>query len=279
MKLSIITINLNNAPGLQRTVHSVRAQTFQDFEYIIIDGDSSDDSKSVIQEFEKTTQEDQGYELKLTWKSEPDNGRYSAMNKGIKIAIGEYLLFLNSGDYFYKENVLEEFFSYDFQEDIISGAVETYSEIRPERHVYYNFNPDALSLNSFLNASLNHQATFIRRSLFDRYGFYNEHYQIVSDSDFFLKTIVFGKVSFRIIYDIISCFNIDGISSKERQRRARESAEMHRNVIPPLIFNDYKKNYISKLETVYRYSLTRMTFKLLLYLTRMYEKRFVYRKK
>jgi glycosyltransferase involved in cell wall biosynthesis len=279
MKLSIITINLNNANGLQRTVQRVRKQTFQDFEYIIIDGDSRDNSKTIIQNFEKTVREDPGCHLRLTWISESDNGRYSAMNRGIKIASGEYLLFLNSGDYLYNESVLEDIFSSDFQEDIISGAVETYSELNAERNVYYNFNPNTISLNSFLNASLNHQASFIRKSLFDRFGLYNENYQIVSDSEFFLKTIVLGKVPFRIIYDIISCFNIDGISSMQRQRRAKESAEMQRKVIPPLIYNDYKKNFISKMETVYRYPISKYSFKLLLYITRKYERWFVYRKK
>ena len=100
MKLSIITVNLNNAVGLKKTICSVINQTFLDIEYIIIDGGSLDGSLEIIKEYEK----------KITyWVSEPDSGIYNAMNKGIMHANGEYLQFLNSGDWLVNDSIIEKF--------------------------------------------------------------------------------------------------------------------------------------------------------------------------
>ena len=95
--ISIITINFNDKIGLQRTFDSVFAQDFNDFEYIVIDGGSNDGSKELIEE---------NTDKISYWISEPDKGIYNAMNKGIKVANGEYLLFLNSGDKFYNKKSL-----------------------------------------------------------------------------------------------------------------------------------------------------------------------------
>ena len=97
-KLSIITVNLNKAKGLQKTIESVIFQTFTDYEYIIIDGGSTDGSKQIIEQ----------YADKITyWVSEPDSGIYNGMNKGIKVAKGEYCLFLNSEDYLLSNEILQ----------------------------------------------------------------------------------------------------------------------------------------------------------------------------
>jgi glycosyltransferase involved in cell wall biosynthesis len=278
MRLSIITINLNNADGLRKTLESVKNQIFRDFEFIVVDGNSTDDSLIRIREFEGELNEQPANPRRFRWISEADNGKYAAMNKGIRMAIGEYLLFLNSGDYLYTPEVLEEFFALNYDEDIVSGAVETFSAFHKDRKVYNNSNPEKLSLNTFLNVSLNHQGTFIRRSLFTKFGLYSEDFSIVSDTEFFLKTICFGGVSYRIIYKVISCFNIDGISSSNRDLRSEESQKMLKRTVPPLVLADYKDNFISKMETIYRYGLSRITFKLLLYVVRIYEKIFINRR-
>ena len=113
-KLSIITVNKNNAEGLRKTIESVVCQTFKDFEYIVIDGASTDESVAVIET----------YLANVTyWVSKPDRGIYEAINKGIKVAVGEYCLFLNSGDYLSSDSILEKAFSYGFFEDIVYGDV------------------------------------------------------------------------------------------------------------------------------------------------------------
>ena len=114
MKLSIITVNLNNMEGLQKTCDSIISQTFKNFEWIVIDGGSADGSKELIEEY--------GSNISY-WVSEPDKGIYNAMNKGIKVAKGEYLYFLNSGDYLFDSNALSDVFLDNPKEDIVYGFV------------------------------------------------------------------------------------------------------------------------------------------------------------
>jgi glycosyltransferase involved in cell wall biosynthesis len=200
-KLSIITVNRNNAGGLKKTIGSVIAQTYPGFEFIIIDGDSDDESPGIIEEYS-------GY--LSYWISEPDKGIYNAMNKGIKIANGEYCLFLNSGDYLIHSKVLEEIFNNDPVTDIVSGNV---LKIRPNNKFRRVSSPETISLHKLCIHSLPHQATLIRRSLFEETGYYDESYRIVSDWEFFLKALVIHEKSYSYIDVDFSYFRIGGISS------------------------------------------------------------------
>ena len=103
MKYSIITVNLNNACGLEDTIISVFNQTCHDYEFLIIDGGSTDNSRTIIEQYQNQIN---------YWVSEPDNGIFNAMNKGIKASRGEYLIFMNSGDCFYNGKVLEDSLPY-----------------------------------------------------------------------------------------------------------------------------------------------------------------------
>jgi glycosyltransferase involved in cell wall biosynthesis len=201
IKLSIITVNRNNVGGLKKTIESVMAQTYTAFEFIIIDGASEDDSPRIIEE----------HAGKLTyWISEPDNGTYGAMNKGVRVATGEYCLFLNSGDFMIHSGVLEDIFSKDLTADIVSGNV---LKIRPNNKFRRVSSPESVSLHKLCIHSLPHQATLIRRSLFEETGYYNESYRIVSDWEFFLKALVIHEKSYQHIDLDFSYFKIGGISS------------------------------------------------------------------
>src|SRR5574344_2490955 len=112
MKLSIITINYNNAEGLEKTIKSVINQTFTDYEYIIIDGGSTDGSTDIIKKYRENID---------YWVSESDKGIYKAMNKGITYTHGEYLNFMNSGDCFHSSTVLNEVARNFNNTDIIIG--------------------------------------------------------------------------------------------------------------------------------------------------------------
>ena len=115
MKLSIITINYNNACDLKQTIQSVIEQTWGDFEYLIIDGGSTDSSLEIIKQYQNQID---------YWVSEPDKGVFHAMNKGIEQSSGEYLLMLNSGDCLANNKVLEKVFDLNFYtEDILAGDV------------------------------------------------------------------------------------------------------------------------------------------------------------
>lgn len=200
MKLSVITINYNNVKGLKKTIDSVINQTYKDFEYIVIDGASNDGSIDIIKE----------YKSKIDyWVSEKDKGIYNAMNKGILAAKGNYLLFLNSGDCLVSNKILATAASYLGQYSILYGDGVITGE--GDKEILIKI-PDQLTLKHFTRASLFHPSTFIKRELFDTYGLYNEKNKIVSDWEFFLKTIVVNNVSAKKIDLVVSKAEDGGMS-------------------------------------------------------------------
>lgn len=159
-KLSIITVNLNNQEGLNKTIESVIVQDFSDFEFIIIDGGSIDGSREIIEH----------YSDKINfWTSEPDSGVYQAMNKGIANAKGKYLLFLNSGDFLADQFVLKKVFSIENTADILAGKCNI---TKNGKVVHITNPPEEITFGYLYNKGLNHQSTFIKKSLFDKYGLY-----------------------------------------------------------------------------------------------------------
>lgn len=205
-KLSIITINYNNKTGLIKTIDSVIYQTFQDIEYIIIDGGSTDGSREYIEQI----QEHVDY-----WVSEPDKGIYNAMNKGIKEVNGEYCLFLNSGDYLINNKILEEVFKHKIKKDIIFGNfLKKFVNGETEPVIFSGaIDFDFFTQNNY--NSLPHTSSFIRTNLFDKTGLYNEDYKIVSDWEFFLLSVCKYNCSFHYLPIVISVFDMGGVSSNE----------------------------------------------------------------
>jgi glycosyltransferase involved in cell wall biosynthesis len=201
MKLSIITINLNNAEGLKKTIESVVTQTFNDYEYIVIDGSSTDGSVDIIKQ----------YADKITyWVSEPDKGIYNAMNKGILKAKGEYCQFLNSGDTLVNNNILKKVFDEKLQEDIIYGNVFSLSK-NGDKSIANA--PDKWTLITFLNETIAHQAAFIRRQLFSEISLYDETLNIISDWKFFVLAIIVHNKSYIHLPYCISIWENWGISN------------------------------------------------------------------
>jgi glycosyltransferase involved in cell wall biosynthesis len=201
MKLSIITINKNNASGLEKTIQSVIDQAFKDYEYIIIDGGSTDGSVNIIKQ----------YADKINyWISEPDKGVYNAMNKGILKARGEYCYFLNSGDSLFDDNILKKVFDENLKEDIIYGNVFRLSKNGDNSIANA---PDKWTLITFLNETIAHQAAFIKRQLFFEISLYDETLNIVSDWVFFVIAIIIYNKSYIHVPYCISNWENWGISS------------------------------------------------------------------
>ena len=227
MKLSIITINLNNITGLQKTFESIFEQLFPDFEYIVIDGGSTDGSKELIEKNEE----------KLSyWLSEKDSGVYHAMNKGIKKATGDYLLFLNSGDYLINKSILQEVSDKLDGKEIIYGDVFLImSDTKSWTGVY----PDKLSFQHFVDGSLPHPGSFIKRNLFDKVGYFDENIKIVADWKFFLDAICRYNASYKHIDKTISVFYHDGISSisQNQEIMANEKRSVFLSEYPLFIEN------------------------------------------
>ena len=178
MKYSIITVNFNNKNGLRKTIESVIHQTCQDFEYIVIDGGSTDGSTDVLKEYDAHIN---------YWVSEPDGGIYQGMNKGIKKAQGEYLNFMNSGDCFYDDKRLELVCNTHFDADIIVGSDYYYNS--DTRQDFTSNLPPRLSMYSLYKGSFPHQSSFFRRELFNN-CLYDENLRMVSDWKFFIQKII-----------------------------------------------------------------------------------------
>lgn len=201
-KLSIITINYNNFEGLKKTIESVVNQTWQEFEYIIIDGGSNDGSAAYI--------ESQSEHIDY-WVSEPDQGVYYAMNKGIEVVRGEYLLFLNSGDILNNDNVLFALKkSLLLDRDIVYGDLWIVDEKGKE---FRNRYPDFIDFSFLKQTSLGHPSTVIKKELFQTYGLYRTDLKIVSDWAFFVKVLGRHKVSHCKVDPIIATFYEGGLST------------------------------------------------------------------
>ncbi len=215
MKLSIITINYNNATGLKNTLDSVAAQTYTDFEHIIVDGASTDGSVEIIREYEQSLASNLSpLASHLKWISESDTGIYNAMNKGIRMAHGEYLLFLNSGDFLISEDVLEKVFENECTADILCAGCN----VSDNGKVVWTSNPpEKVTFGTLYMVGLAHQSTFIRKSLFEHYGYYDESFRYNADIEFWYRAIVDNGASTQKIDVITTDYNLDGISSKEHQ--------------------------------------------------------------
>ena len=206
-KLSIITVNLNNRGGLARTAESIVAQTWADYEWIVIDGGSTDGSADVIREYVDKTSK------LVYWCSERDGGIYYGMNKGIAKASGEYCYFLNSGDYLRESTVLEKIFAVGFDEDIIYGnmmqdkgngkyLVRRYGDkVRPSDLVY---------------GAIQHQNMFFRTTLLKEKKGYRTDYKIASDWVFYMEAICVEKASYRHINVVFAINESGGMSDNAK---------------------------------------------------------------
>lgn len=201
MKLSIITINYNNYDGLLNTIKSIVAQSYKDYEWIIIDGGSTDGSVDLIEQYT---------DYLAYWVSETDGGIYNAMNKGILRAKGEYINFMNSGDAYASCTILEEVFNCTHSSDILYGYM-----MRDDINGEFNnisMMKSHISWVDLYKDGLPHQSSFIKRSLFNELGLYDESLVAVADWKFFVNAIVYHNASYEFIPQKISIYASGGVS-------------------------------------------------------------------
>ena len=221
MKLSIITVNLNNKDGLRKTAQSIVSQSFKDFEWIVIDGGSTDGSNEIIEQYSKYI---------TYWVSEPDKGIYNAMNKGIVVARGYYLLFLNSGDVLYSQATLSEVFKLNIEVDILTGQVE-----RMDNHQLLRNYESNLFIQLYKD-TINHQGTFIKKELFNHRK-YDEDLRLVSDWKFWIESIIGDNASVMVTNLIISKQDMNGVSSNI-SLLSQERKEVFNKLFPALLQNE-----------------------------------------
>jgi len=217
MKLSIITVNFNNRDGLQRTIDSVVCQTWCDFEWIIIDGGSTDGSKELIEQYQAHF---------AYWCSEPDKGIYNAMNKGIDKAKGEYLIFMNSGDCFYEADTLKKVAEVHPKADIV------YGDFTQGGKKQMPFKKDILL--QLYEQTICHQATFIRHRLFEKRRYDEKELKIVSDWKFWLETIVLDNASVEHIDILVADQEVIGTSTYSLALMNERTKVLH-ELFPPRV--------------------------------------------
>lgn len=207
MLFSIITVCFNSEKTIERTIQSVLNQTFQDFEYIIVDGASKDGTLEIIKKYENC------FQGKMKWISEKDAGIYDAMNKGIQLAAGELVGLLNSDDY-YECDALEKISKVYNHGDysIIYGAVRAVQDGR-EVMVY-------VKNHEFIEQDMiTHPSCFVSKKIYDRFGGYSLKYPYSADYEFMLRIRNEREIQYTKIYDIITNFSNGGVSNGVRAYR------------------------------------------------------------
>lgn len=228
MKLSIITINYNNLAGLQNTAISILAQVWQEFEWIIIDGGSSDGSKEFIEDTLCNSN------LLTYWCSESDNGVYNAINKGLSHCSGDYVSCMNSGDAFFDKYTLQRVFCTEHHDDVLYGDwLQVYSD-----HTCMQHFPSPFGVHDFWEHNICHQAMFVKTSVLLSKGF-DESFCLLADYKRWIE-LIFQGATFEYLATTVCLYNMNGMSSRassllaDEQRRVRES-------FPPAVVNTIQR--------------------------------------
>lgn len=236
MRLSIITINRNNAAGLEKTMLSVATQTFKEFEYIVIDGASTDGSVEVIKSLESEF-------AHLKWVSEPDAGIYNAMNKGLRMASGDYIQILNSADCLaapeVTERMLEELEKQGCPSILYGNMVKCFPDGR--KMVDKCFAGQEITMLGMYTGTLNHDPAYIRRDLFEKYGYYDESLKIVSDWKWYLQALILGGETLQYVDLDVTLFDMTGISETNKELDKKEREMVLEQLFPKAIIADYER--------------------------------------
>ena len=304
MKLTIVTINYNNAEGLQKTLASVAEQTYRNIEHIIVDGGSTDGSVDVIREYEQQLHLTHST-IHILWISERDKGIYNAMNHGIEIAIGrrvvsdnhtssvnslnvhplneslcDYIQILNSGDILAAPDVTERMIkalstlniplSTENAVGILYGnMIRDFGNGKFHRDVCLGDRAKNMeggkwkvgsvewTMDDFIKGTVNHDPTYIHRSLYEKYGLYDENLKICGDWKWFVNTVVFGGEKLYYVPIDVTIFDTTGISETNLEFREKERYAELEKMLPAAILKDYDRYHfpISQYKRLKKYHL------------------------
>lgn len=242
--ISVITVNFNNAAGLKRTISSVISQTKRDdIEFIIVDGNSTDGSKELIVEYDKFVDK---------WVSEPDDGIYDAMNKGVKMCTGEYVLFVNSGDKLASSDTIEKILETSLSADLNFFRVKNCTNNEESFHIWEPPSESALSFLYLQSHPLHHPGAVIKRELQEQYP-YPKEFRICADRYFFIKALVIKNCSYSKSDIIINCMEPQNTSGASHAiEMEQENLSIAKMLLPPRLFDDIKKTRWDILQTTQR---------------------------
>lgn len=228
-RISIITVCFNDKQGFIQTAESVLRQSCKEFEWIVIDGGSTDGSRLEIEKIDNHID---------YWVSEPDKGIYNGMNKGIAVASGEYCLFLNSGDFLCSKKSIERVKDRLDGTDII--VFDIFSEKKlPFGLKPYHIMPSAITLGSLVNSGICHQAAFIKTTLLKENN-YDESLRITSDWKFFFEELIVRESSYKHVGIPFASFDCTGISSKNDERNNSEKQSVLESYFDNSLINQVK---------------------------------------
>jgi glycosyltransferase involved in cell wall biosynthesis len=229
-KITVVTVCYNTVHSIEKTILSVINQTYPNIEYIIIDGGSTDGTVEIIKK----------YSDKIAyWVSELDGGIYDAMNKGIKAATGEWINFMNAGDWFLSENVLSDLRK-NLSDDIKilrGNIIRIYDNFKVKSEGITSQEPSFMDM---ISVPFHHQACLINLELFHKFGLYSTHYKLCSDWKFFFDCIILHHIKTKYIDYSVAAFRMDGISSKHTIDYGNEYTDYLENL--------YGKDIVSCLE-------------------------------
>ena len=236
MRLSIVTINRNNAAGLEKTLQSIAAQNFKEFEYIVIDGASTDGSVEIIKDYESKI-------VHLKWVSEPDAGIYNAMNKGLRMTSGDYVQILNSGDGLAAPEVTERMLAALEKAGLPSILYGNMVKCFPDgrRVTDKCFAGQEITMLGMFTGTLNHNPAYIRRDLFEKFGYYDESLKIVSDWEWYLQAIILGDEKPQYVDINVTLFDMTGISETNKDIDKEERKQVLAQLFPKAVLADYER--------------------------------------
>ncbi len=241
MKITVITVCRNSADTIEKAIQSVLSQKYYDLEYIIIDGGSTDGTLDIIEKYRNDIS---------VCISEPDNGIYDAMNKGLGKAHGDIVAFLNSDDWYINDvDVLKKVEQYflDSNADIVSGNVYLYQDGKLDK--LDRSKPEGE--NIFFGIVCPHPAMFVKREVYTRLGGFDTSYKIAADTKWTILACM-NDVSILCVEDSFTCFRAGGISTTKRYDTLKEQYEVVLDCIQGRYTEELKEQidsyYIGKLK-------------------------------
>lgn len=209
--ISIITVCYNASKTIEKTIRSVLEQDFSDYEYIVVDGASTDNTKEIFDKYKSS------FRVKTIWNSEPDKGIYDAMNKGARLASGDYLLFLNADDILTKDALSiygKSISQTSISPDIVYGntIVKYHNNGKEESKVRIATTP--ITQRTLCDGmGIVHQSMIASKALFDKLGGFNIRFTVGADWDFLIRSV---KADAKLLYvnESLSVFDLDGVSSR-----------------------------------------------------------------
>lgn len=232
-KISVITVSKNSGSSIEKTILSVISQTYDNLEYIIVDGHSHDDTLSILSK----------YENKITKIiSEPDNGIYNAMNKGIAISSGDLIMFINSNDLFFSSNVIEKIsdkINKLNNVDIFYGNVLIEDKINNKSNIW---KATPISKFSLFRGAIPHPATIYKKKVFDICGNFDESLKIAGDYEWTIRAFLKFNLNFYYLNETIAVFKKGGISTSDNYALMQDK---EKNFIRNRYYTSLEKKYFN----------------------------------